>query len=391
MTYIFEILTDKSFVRHLYIFIILSSFFALQAEAQNVCVNDRSGAKGAANQDINKSVDEAKDPLTKAFLAQRTSPSQASGYCATCATGGQSTPASSLASRMKDIVAHESKGNSIRKDCIEASLQRSPGNRGYSCYSKKKGSFDNSGSTTPCLNQKTVDLVHFAMNEAISCMSSGRNPIDARFIFKKINNETAFNFYVAYGGGKGIGQLTSDAVNEIAGWNEGGKFMQGNAFYILEDLMKSDNPACAPFKEILKDDLKSPPPSPGNARNNCTWVAPGAGLARNLIYGLGYYIHMRDQVIRPYLQRKAPKLAQNRETLSYLTLVAYGPGGMREAKSLIDRLRLSNSSIASDVKNKIVSKNTYVRNTESKMKEFVQIYQPEDATPADFRGDTCME
>ena len=82
---------------------------------------------------------------------------------------------------------------------------------------------------------------------------------------KKINNETGFNFFLGYPGGVGIGQLTSDPVNELAGWwqkkrigNRKSKnakvettFNQGNAKYILENLSQNTNPSCAPFKSPM--------------------------------------------------------------------------------------------------------------------------------------------
>lgn len=292
---------------------------------------------------------------------------------------------------LEKILSHDARTKQIKKECIEASLQREPGNEGYSCNGDERKKFENSGRSTPCLNQKTVDFIHFSVNQAINCMSTGRADIDPRFILKKLNNETAFNFYLAYSGGKGIGQLTSDPVDEIAGWYKGKKFIEGNAFHILEDLMDNTNPSCGPFREIMKGDLKRPPPSPGSARNYCDWIRPGDGVARNLIYSLGYYVHMRDNVIKPNLESRSKKLAKNSDIVNYLTLAAYGPDGPAGAKSLIRRLRLSDSMGIIDAKSKIIGADPYVKQTEKKFVEELLPAVKANPTEADKKGDICLQ
>ncbi|MEK2645358.1 hypothetical protein [Bdellovibrio sp. BCCA] len=369
--------------------LIFSTLFILPgiSSAQYLCVNDKSEKKGAQNQDINKSMDAARDPLTRAFLRYRNSLAPAR----VCAASDYAPGIKNDIYNLGAILAQGTKVKQIKKDCIEASLQREPGNQGYSCDGDTKKKFENAGASMPCLNQKTVDFLHFAVNQAISCMSTGRVPIDPRIVLKKFNNETAFNFYLAYSGGKGIGQLTSDPVNEIAGYYKGKKFVEGNGFHILESLMDSSNPACTPFKEILREDLKSPPPSPGSPKNYCDWIRPGDGIARNLIYSMGYYVHVRDNIIKPSVERRSTKFASNSETLNYLTLAAYGPDGPAGAKALIDRLRLNNNMSAAEVKNKIIKANAYVRQTEEKFAEELLPVMKQNITDADKRGDTCVQ
>lgn len=379
-------------MRQLLFILIFSTLHLLPeiSSAQHLCVNDKSGRKGAQNQDINKSLDAARDPLTMAFHRYRNSMGTgkecvAASYTASTGIKGD------IVDSLEKILSHDARTKQIKKECIEASLQREPGNEGYSCNGDDRKKFENSGRSTPCLNQKTVDFIHFSVNQAINCMSAGRAAIDPRFILKKFNNETAFNFYLAYSGGKGIGQLTSNPVDEIAGWYKGKKFIEGNAFHILEDLMDSTNPSCAPFREIMKSDLKTPPPSPGSARNYCDWIRPGDGVARNLIYSLGYYVHMRDSVIKPRLEARSKKLAKNSDIVNYLTLAAYGPDGPEGAKSLIRRLRLSDSMGAVEAKSKIVRADPYVKQTEEKFIEELLPTVKANPTDADKRGDICLQ
>ncbi|UXR63680.1 hypothetical protein EZJ49_11415 [Bdellovibrio bacteriovorus] len=355
------------------------------------CVNDKSGKKGASNLDINRSLIQATDPLTQAFAYSNFEASQKAGYVVACELQDRFKTLQKASKDIVKVAKTQSPVKAIRRECIEASLQREVGNQGYSCLKDKPVKFENAGKSAPCLNSSTVDFIQYSLNQALSCMSSGRAPIDPRFILKKINNETAFNFYVAYNGGVGMGQLTSNPVKEIAGWKEDGQFIEGNGRHVLETLMKSTNPACKPFKEIMKDDLVNPPPRPGSARNYCTWVSPGKGVARNLIYSLGYYAHIRDQIVKPALAARSGKLAANQDVLNYLTLVAYGPQGPAEAKSLIRRLRLSNNTPPGEAVSKIIQNNAYVRQTEAKMNELLDEYKPgAPHTPADKKGDSCL-
>lgn len=369
-------------MKNLILLILIGTFLSTSGfAAANLCINDKTGKKGAKNQDINKSLEATRDPLTMAFL-------QTESGCETCvvAQAKMSISSQTFFASMSSVLKY---GSQIKKECIEASMQREPSNVGYSCNGKTPKKFNNWGKTTPCLSQKTVDFVHYAVNQALSCMSSGRTPIDPRFILKKFNNETAFNFYIAHEGGKGIGQLTSNPVKDIAGWYEKGRgFTKGNAFHVLTELMESTNPACAPFKEIIKKDLTKPPPSPAFERNYCDWVRPGDGVARNLIYSLGYYIYMRDGIIKPALQKRAKKLADNSDVINYLTLVAYGPDGQAEALSLMQTLRLTSKTPPKQAIARIIKSNPYVNQTEKKMNELLGKLNPPSA---DTKGDVCVQ
>lgn len=386
-------------------------FVGQPAPAQSQCINDRSGGKGAANEDIAKSLELSVSPLTLSFSQSRNpgpSPSKsktASGICATCLnTHPTEKSARNLVSWSKELFPRQTPPattKKIKKECIEASLQRELIGDGYSCLTQKPKKFEYSGSSIPCLNQKSVDYIHFAVNEALNCLSTERTAIDPRFILKKFNNETGFNFFLAYSGGKGIGQLTSDPVDDIAGWRSAnGKFNVGNARYILQDLVKSKNPACKPFIETIKNDLDMPPPSPAKEANYCHWVSPGDGLARNLVYSLGYYVYVRDKIVQPAVSRLAPRMGLNNNIINYITLVAYGPGGPAAAKALIRRIRLNDRMPPAQVKEKVIKLSSYVRQTEEKMDELLAKLNTNanananantNPTDAERRGDSCIQ
>lgn len=362
------------------------------AESASLCINDREGHKkvSESNQAINNSLEASVSPLTQA--SSRKDGNLSSGICATCSkTTTTEKSARTLLAWTKDVTKKQAGAKKISRACIEASLQRDSGGDGFACATETPQKFIQKGSTAACLNNRVVDHIEFAVNDAIACFASEYKALDPRFVLKKINNETGFNFFLAYPGGKGIGQLTSDPVDEIAGWKDRkGKFIKGNAFYILEDLISNNNPSCRPFREAIKNDLKNPPPSPSLEKNYCAWVSPGDGLARNLVYSFGYYIHVRDKIIKPALFRKSPALAANSEIVNYFTLVAYGPGGNKEAKSLIDRLRINNKSNPAHIKNQIIRRNPYVKQTEEKMAELLEKMNA-PATEANLGGDLCVK
>lgn len=273
----------------------------------------------------------------------------------------------------------------IKKSCIEASLKRDIKNTGYICKDNIPHKFENSSGNAPCITPELSDYVTFAVNEAINCVSPDTTPIDASFIMKKINNETGFNFFLGYNGGVGIGQLTSSPIKEVAGWNEKIKsklvYNEGQAKAILAEIANSSKASCQSFKNILEEDLQTPPPSPARQANYCSWVSPGKGLARNLFYSLAYYRWIRDQVITPKLETKAPHLLEDADLVNSLTLVAYGPGGLTEAKTIIDKMRINSKTNPKKALDIVRNKSAYVKQTEDKMSEL----------GLNKNGETCVE
>lgn len=274
----------------------------------------------------------------------------------------------------------------IKEECIQKSLQRDINNDGYICRQNRPTRFDNSGPQAPCITPELSSYISFAVNEAIACVSGdATTPIDPRFILKKFNNETGFNFHLGYEGGVGLGQLTSNPVKEIAGWTEKTNNRTvthaGNANYILEELLASSNPSCLPFQKTLANDNNQRPPLPNRSQNYCNWVSPGTGLARNLFYSLAYYRWLRDDVVAPNVRRRSPQLSNDKELINNLTLVAYGPGGLSEALSLMDDARLNRKTTSQKAIEQIQRGSQYLRDTGSKLNEITD----------DGSGRSCIE
>lgn len=266
---------------------------------------------------------------------------------------------------------------SIAKECILASMKRLPGNKGYVCgYDEKEINLEAepgdqkiqkyygraSGNTAQCIDDSMVDYMHYSVNMAIKCFSNIA-PIDSKTIFKIINNETAFNLSISSRDGRGIGQITTPAAAELT------HPKLGNGKYILKSVMQNPNPACTPFRNIAENDLRDGPPLKNRLKSICAWVNPGDGLARNLMYTIGYYLTLRDHYIKGYLEKRNKSLAENTQLLNDLTAVAYGREGLKKVRALIDNYRVGPSSDAKTLSQAFRSESKYLNEINLKMKE----------------------
>jgi hypothetical protein len=333
----------------IFIFAVSFSPRALSAEtaAAPACMNGAS----EKNLKLYKSFTDNKDPLKKAFLVEM-------------ATGAKGPacelPTSSVEGKQGKSLKEISHATNtppdntgiwdlddqiktpdqlpllIKRECINASLMRDPGQKGYACSANKKSTDQDievsygqvGGKTQQCITPDMVSYIQYAVNSAIKCLSPD-NPVDARVIYQKFNNETGFNYSIAWNGGAGIGQMTNIAVEEV---------VDGAGRGIVEEVAKSSKHSCQGFKDIAKLDLKKRPRI--NSGNYCDYVSAGDGLARNLMYGIAYYLHMRDSIIEPQLFQENQSFAKNREIVSALTAVSYGAEGIKKARALAEKASL---------------------------------------------------
>ncbi|MEN0059203.1 MAG: hypothetical protein AAGB31_10250 [Bdellovibrio sp.] len=344
--------------------------------------------KNSQYSEINRLIRQGTDPLTKSFHASR---SAQGGFCLTCGTSSQTQ---SNLNQVNEVLQQTVLPLKIKKDCIVAALQREIQQTGSICDGNKPlRQFDNGGKTAPCLHATDVDYIHYSVNLALQCLATVKAPLDARVVMKKINNESGFNFFLAYVGGVGALQLTSDAVKDMSSYKPqpNSSTIVGSGRYIVEGVLNSQNKACQPFAEVLKNDIKKRPPYPG--RNSyCSWVSTGEGFARNLIYAMGYYLHNRDDIIAPKLRSISPHLAENQEILNALTLLSYSSEGRAGAFAAIRNLRLSKNSKPAEVVQAANKKYTYLRETDKKMRELLEnIHGPRKMSADEIRGNTCVE
>ena len=274
----------------------------------------------------------------------------------------------------------------IPKDCIQASLKRKVAQSSIECTRTPEGNWNKPtmhsprSKSTPCFDDSSVDYIHFVTNKVISCfqglsMKNGmKEAIDPKVLYSKLNNESSFNFTYSYGGGVGAGQLTGWAVQEMNVLNPRrtkGKVVKGNGRFILDEILNSSNPECAGLKPIIENDLKFKYHSP--RKISCEWVSLENGLARNLIYSIGYFSFLKHQVIGKELKKRAPLAYKDPELLNLLTLVGYGPGGPNRALTLIRTLRIGAPPYSNEHYKKQLRNEKYLKNTYAKMAEVKKI------------------
>lgn len=374
-----------------------------QASAQvPMCINGNI----EGNDKLLKSYESSRDPLRVAFVnSRKINPTQTAKGDLCLPSDASKKNLSALSSVSSHIQSSGPKSPKIKRECIQAAMTRSPGNDGYICNyptnKEAKRGFSNKTQSVPwaygtaggrslqCVNNDMVDYVTFAVNNAIQCMTP-ESLIDSRVIYKKLNNETGFNSSLAARGGVGIGQLTTPAIKELADEN------LGKGRYILENIAQSTKPECRAFKHIAEKDLQSRP----RVQNTCDWVSPGDGLARNLIYSVGYYLVMRDQYVIPALSKRSPALTSNASLVSDFTAIAYGAEGLDHVKWLMQKHRVGKNTKATVLQGKIRKDSVYLTNIKGKMKEITCIRKGKDPTSkeclddkisnADLEADSCV-
>lgn len=376
--------------------------FATSQPSQEVCINGAS----ESNNKLIQSFRGNKDPLKLAFLENKKNRKRLYPFCAENTDSKNLRPIQELSRSITDAYSSSQSPTFIRRECIAASMKRNPGNAGYACdyptakevklgYGANVQSVPRpygvaGGKTLQCMNNEMVDYLHFSVNNAIQCLSPN-DPIDSRVIFQKLNNETGFNYSLAWRGGVGLGQTTTPAKDELTA-------KIGNGKYILENVANSHKKSCESFKEIAKRDLKQPPRI--QASNYCAWVNSGNGLARNLLYSIGYYLTMRDQYILPALNARSPKLAKNRDVVSNLTAISYGAEGIKHARWLMQKFRISDNTSPENYLKSLQKNSTYLTGISNKIREVhclkKSIATPSSEcsniilTPEELSGESCV-
>ncbi|MGZ3744375.1 MAG: hypothetical protein ACXVB1_09530 [Pseudobdellovibrionaceae bacterium] len=374
----------------LLIFLLLFNIPVFALERQN-CINGSYDK----NREFIASVESSTDPLRLAYLKNKKETSARAPAAPVCMeTDISKKQLSSLGNVAESAKKPASSPGQtpalIKRECIAASLKRRPGNEGHICKDQKiKMSYNTADSSNQCFTEDTLDYIHFAVNSAIQCMSPVEDPIDSRMIFTKFNNETAFNPSIAWKGGAGLGQLTTPAINEI---------IEGKGRYIIESIANSEKPECEGFRNVAKSDLQKSPSF--RLKNSCPWISPGDGLARNLIYSIGYYLTMRDQYIRPAVEDKSPVLLKFKKLIGSLTAISYSSEGMEGARWSIDRIRVNRKTDPVKVEAQVNKNSKYLGEVKDKMKEMTCLkksLEPSskeckkyELTKQELEADTCV-
>lgn len=255
----------------------------------------------------------------------------------------------------------------ISAACIASSMKRAPNVKSprYDCADEKsKLSSSKVGSTNSgqCMTQQLLDYTAWSVSQAMSCaeeavrnLKPGAHPLPQELLFQKINNESAFLFYIHQASsGTGLGQMTSIAAEEIV--QDRAKELLGKA----NELSQSKSSSCHSMRSIIRTPARL---DSAGTLSPCSLMSVNEGMPRNALYSAMLFAFYRD--IEPSVQEKITKKNKaNAEYMNTLGLIAFsrfGPvGATALANKPIETLR----------------KNAYVKETNSKFNEFFQYHLP---------------
>ena len=240
----------------------------------------------------------------------------------------QKNPLTEAKQQISEVLNHSTpKSPQLSLACIEASSKREISGKRLICGQQRRylSALLNIGKT-PCVSKSMVEYVHFSVNKALSCMSD-LYEIDPLQVLRLFNNETGFQYYFASTNGKGMGQMTMLAIDDLTKTERGQQIMK----YFLD----SPHPDCAPFQKILADEINNPKLL-GN-EDNCKWAASGAAFARNLIYSMAYVQNLNINYIDESVTKYDPR--KNSELKRMILTMSYGPSGPQGALSILHKYR----------------------------------------------------
>lgn len=349
------------------VFIILSCIS--YAESKDQCLS------GSANNQIFKNaIQTSKASLVKDFRKTTSFKSSEGRLACTSGSCDEKPKPTSLQSEVMGIP----------KECIKASLKRKISQSSYECRRTSQGnwglvSHSPNSSKAPCFDDTTVDYIQHVSNRVLSCfqglsLNGVSETVDPKVFYGIWNNESGFNFTYSYPGGVGAAQLTEWAVQEMNVLNPArtsGKVEKGQGRYILDAVLNSKKSECASLRPIIKNDLKFKYHSP--TKPNCEWTSLETGLARNLVYSMGFFSFLKNQVIGRELKKRAPSALKDPELMNLLTTIAYGPGGRKRALAYIRTYRMGGPQTSLDNVKAKLRNESYLLATSRKMKEVKNI------------------
>ncbi|MBL7544013.1 MAG: hypothetical protein JNL11_09360 [Bdellovibrionaceae bacterium] len=325
------------------------------------------------NQTFTKAIQNSTTPLMTQFRGVSAFKSQ-EGQLNGCLNGLCSEYTSELYRLPRNL-------NEIPKECIVTSMKRKVAQTSIECRRQSDGNWNfvrhsARSKNRPCMDSSTADYVHFVTNKVLSCfqglsLKNGvKASVDVKMFYAKINNESAFNFSYSYRGGTGIGQLTSSAVREMNVINSKGT--PGRGRFILDAILNSTKPECQDLRHVIADDMRFRYQKPRETIRTCEWVSMETGLARGLIYSLGFFSFLKNEIIGKQLRRIAPHAYNDPDILNLLTMVGYGPNGANRALELIYELKMHVRATSLDYVKNQLRKEKYVKATMNKLAELKQ-------------------
>lgn len=357
-------------------------------------------------------------------LEQNTKISTAGKVCEDCQNPLFSKMNSGLSSLKKLITVPK-----IKEDCVSKSIEyKKAENAEVMCEnsSTQKGSTRNI-----CVTQNMASYTQWALNKAFQCLGTAIDPIDPQIIFRKLNNESTFRFFYSYNGGQGLMQTITCAQDEVLGLSPSTYCGSGHAknqyrsqarkelvarmdvnadkcdIYkniidfkqeaALDSIKNVSDDLISEINKIRKDDPKYNELKLSLDKNkelynkqlqkyplfekrlfnpkqhsSCDFLSLQDGIHRNVLAGLGLYLHYRslaDQDLTSFLGANIKKNPQYNKIRDLTALVYYGPSGPGGAKinlakmipSIKAKYKHINKMSPADYENKLRDQFKYIR------------------------------
>lgn len=317
----------------------------------------------------------------------------------------------------------------LKENCVTMSIGlKKADNHEIMCEHSQK----QVGSThNMCVTEDMANYTQWSLNKAFACLGTVTDPIDPQVIFKKLNNESTFRFFYAYNGGQGLMQTITCAQDEVLGMSPsvycgGGKskvVYRSQARKELAAVMNNNPEDCDIYSNIIdfkkeatldtlrgklnstrfsmdqmkktdfpylqlknsldtdqkkyNDLLKKYPQYnqrlfDAKQASACDFVAMQNGIHRNILSGLGLYLHYRmlaDQDLESLWGPNIKKHPQYKKIRDLTALAYYGPAGPGGAKIKLARMiptlkahyRNINKMTPQDYENKLKDNFKYIK------------------------------
>lgn len=252
-----------------------------------------------------------------------------------CETGKMVAPVSGGGSGLKDlakVVGWNDPQRYVDHQCIvDAIPHMNTASRFYVCQpgTEKLTRLKNA----PCVTPKYASYIHSTINRVIRCLAGPGDPIDVNLLVRQLTQENKFSNFSLGMDGRGIGQMTGPAMQEM------NDELRGRAFIL--DRMQTNAKYCQEFESIVSVPLES-----SRQARDCQYVSMGDGVARNLLHSIGLYLYFRSGYGRGGASSaegllEARGFAGNPDFVKirdYLTIVGYGRNGPSGMRRTLDKI-----------------------------------------------------
>lgn len=301
------------------------------------CISTQAADLSCLSGDMNKpqlvdqlSKAQSKSDLSKAITAKynlnnsQKTEADAIENCPECLNISNASQASLNLSQINDLSKNKTTMPVFKDECLSAVAQIKASTNQLLCPSGEKT------KKALCVTDDMYRYQAAVLSDFYQCVKAETNfPVTPEVLFEMYALESGFRPNYAYGGGIGVGQLTSIFVKDIHQKHRGQKF--------LKQIEASKNENCKIAQPLAAKDLKKQP----SLNDRCDFIQYGEGFERNTLYTLVGLANSWEKDISPKMKsfnekNKGHPALGRAQQLALMN--AYGSGGHVAAKAAIRRL-----------------------------------------------------